>query len=142
MDKIKIAARAADAETFIEKYAHKYDQLLSEKYKEGVRPSTGQWQKIALARFFYRNSPIVVFDEPTAAIDPVSEYNIFNKIYEFFKNKTVIIVSHRFSTVRNADRIVVMENGRILEMGSHKELMQQDGNYANAFKLQAQGYTL
>ncbi|OGC61174.1 hypothetical protein A2212_01455 [candidate division WWE3 bacterium RIFOXYA1_FULL_42_9] len=142
MGKIKIAAEAADADKFIEKYTNKYDQVLSEKFKSGIRPSTGQWQKLALARFFYRNSPIVIFDEPTASIDPVSEYNIFNKIYEFFKNKTVIIVSHRFSTVRNADRIVVMNNGQIIESGSHKTLMAQNGNYANAFKLQAQGYTV
>ncbi|KKR43480.1 MAG: ABC transporter, ATP-binding/permease protein [candidate division WWE3 bacterium GW2011_GWF1_42_14] len=142
MGKIQLAARAADADNFIEKYDNKYDQILSEKFKGGIRPSTGQWQKLALARFFYRNSPIVVFDEPTASIDPVSEYNIFNKIYEFFKNKTVIIVSHRFSTVRNADRIVVMENGQIIESGSHETLMAQNGNYANAFKLQAQGYTV
>ena len=142
MDKIKIAAEAADADKFIEKYTNKYNQVLSEKFKGGIRPSTGEWQKLALARFFYRNSPIVIFDEPTASIDPVSEYNIFNKIYEFFKNKTVIIVSHRFSTVRNADRIVVMENGQIIESGSHETLMSQNGNYANAFKLQAQGYTV
>jgi len=142
IEKIKIAAKAADADSFIDNYSNKYDQLLSEKFKGGVRPSTGQWQKLALARFFYRNSPIVIFDEPTASIDPVSEYNIFNKIYEFFKNKTVIIVSHRFSTVRNADRIVVMENGQIIESGSHETLMAQNGNYANAFKLQAQGYVV
>lgn len=140
IEQIKIAAEAADAASFINQYKYKYDQILSEKFKGGVRPSSGQWQKIALARFFYRNSPLVVFDEPTATIDPVSEYNIFNKIYEFFKNKTVIIVSHRFSTVRNADRIIVLENGQIIEMGKHDELMAQDGYYAKAFNLQAQGY--
>ncbi len=140
IDRIKTAAAAADATDFIEDYPNKYDQMLSEKIKGGTRPSTGQWQKIALARFFYRNSPLVIFDEPTAAIDPMSEYNIFNKIYEFFKGKTVIIVSHRFSTVRNADRIIVLEKGKILEEGTHKELMDKNGYYAKAFNLQARGY--
>ena len=113
---------------------------MGEKYKNGIRPSTGQWQKLAIARFFYRNAPLVIFDEPTASIDVVSEYNIFNKIYEFFENKTVIIISHRFSTVRNADRIIVLKDGQITEEGSHSELMKKNGQYAQAFLLQAEGY--
>ncbi len=82
----------------------------------------------------------LIFDEPTASIDAVSEYNIFNRIYEFFKNKTVIIISHRFSTVRNADRILVMEDGAIIEEGTHTHLMAKNGYYAKAFLLQAEGY--
>jgi len=101
------AAQAADALGFIEEYPNKFDTILSERYKGGIRPSTGQWQKIALARFFYRNAPLVIFDEPTAAIDAASEAKIFSKIYDFFEEKTVIIISHRFSTVRNADRIML-----------------------------------
>ncbi len=138
---IRLAAISADAIDFIEELPDKFDQILDEKVKGGVRLSTGQWQKLAIARFFYRNSPLVIFDEPTASIDAVSEYNIFNKIYKFFKGKTVIIISHRFSTVRNADRIIVMEKGKIIEEGSHKKLMGQDGYYAKAFKLQAEGYS-
>ena len=134
------ALKKADAWDFVEEFPDGLDQILSERFKGGIRPSTGQWQKIAIARFFYRNAPFVIFDEPTAAIDAVSEYNIFNKIYEFFKSKTVIIISHRFSTVRNADRILVFENGRIIEQGSHKELMELNGYYAKSFKLQAEGY--
>ena len=99
-----------------------------------------QWQKIAIARFFYRDAPLVIFDEPTAAIDAVSEQNIFDKIYKSFKNKTVIIISHRFSTVRNADRIIVFDKGKIVEHGSHEELMAIKGKYYKAFQIQAKGY--
>lgn len=140
LKEISDAADAADASGFIGEYEHKYDQLLSEKFKGGIRPSGGQWQKIALARFFYRKSSLVIFDEPTAAIDPVSESKIFSKIYNFFKDKTVIIVSHRFSTVRNADRIIVVDKGEIVEDGSHEELMKNKGKYYEAFTLQAKGY--
>ena len=139
-DEIRKAAEYADVSDFVSDYKDGYKQILSERYKGGTRPSTGQWQKIAIARFFYRNSPLVIFDEPTAAIDAKSEAKIFNKIYSFFKNKTVIIISHRFSTVRNADRIIVVSKGKIIEQGSHEELMKLKGKYAEAFKLQAEGY--
>ncbi len=135
------AAKRADAHDFIKRYDHEYDQILSEKYKGGTRPSTGEWQKLAIARFFYRDAPLVIFDEPTAAIDAVSEKRIFDKIYKFLTNKTVIIISHRFSTVRNADRIIVLEGGQIVEEGSHSQLIKLDGKYSKAFKLQAKGYT-
>jgi len=138
--KLQDAARKADAESFIMDYKDNYSQILSERYEGGVRPSTGQWQKIAIARFFYRDAPILILDEPTASIDAVAEANIFERIYEFTQNKTVIIVSHRFSTVRNADRILVMDQGQIVEDGTHEQLMKVDGKYANAFKLQAKGY--
>lgn len=138
--RMRVAAQTADALNFIEEYPNKFDTIMSERYKGGIRPSTGQWQKIALARFFYRNSPLVIFDEPTASIDPDSEYNIFSKIYDFFEDKTVIIISHRFSTVRNADRIIVLDNGEIAEQGTHEELIKLGGKYANSFKLQAEGY--
>lgn len=143
LDEYKLAAAAdnADILEFVSEYPNKFKQILSERYKGGIRPSTGQWQKIAIARFFYRNAPLVIFDEPTAAIDAVSEYKIFNKIYEFFKGKTVIIISHRFSTVRNADRIIVMDHGKIIEDGSHLELMEMNGYYAKSFRLQAEGYS-
>lgn len=129
-----------NADEFIKKYPKGYNQVLSEKYAGGIRPSTGQWQKIAIARFFYRNSPVVVFDEPTASIDAISEAKIFKEIYDFFKDKTVIIISHRFSTVRNADKIYVLDNGQIIESGSHQELLKLKGRYAEAFKIQAKGY--
>jgi len=142
MDREKVleASESADAHSFIEKYPEKYKTIMSERFKGGIRPSKGQQQKIAIARFFYRDAPLAIFDEPTSAIDAESEYKIFNKIYKFFDNKTVIIISHRFSTVRNADRIVVLDQGRIVEEGSHHELLAMNGKYANAFKKQAEGY--
>ncbi|MFZ2663789.1 MAG: ABC transporter ATP-binding protein [Patescibacteria group bacterium] len=138
---MRTAAQTADAMDFISEFPNKFEQILNETYKGGIRPSTGQWQKIAIARFFYRNSPLVIFDEPTASIDAISEYNIFSKIYDFFEGKTVIIISHRFSTVRNADRIIVLDKGEIVEEGSHEELMKLNGKYAEGFRLQAEGYT-
>ncbi len=138
--RMKEAAEKANISPVIAGYKSGYDQVLSEKFKGGTRPSTGQWQKIAIARFFYRNSPVVIFDEPTASIDAVSESEIFGQIYDFFKNKTVIIISHRFSTVRNADKIYVLDKGEIAESGSHDELMENKGKYYRAFTIQAEGY--
>ncbi|HHX99226.1 TPA: ABC transporter ATP-binding protein [Candidatus Dojkabacteria bacterium] len=138
--KVIEAAKNADAHEFIMEYKNKYDQIMTEKVEGGIRPSSGQAQKIAIARFFYRNAPLAIFDEPTAAIDAVSEYKIFNRIYDFFDNKTVIIISHRFSTVRNADRIIVLDKGKVVEEGTHEELVKKDGIYSKSYKLQAEGY--
>jgi len=140
MSRLELAAHKASIDSFVVDYKNGYDQILSEKFKGGTRPSTGQWQKIAIARFFYRNSPVVIFDEPTASIDAVSEAEIFGRIYDFFKGKTVIIISHRFSTVRNADKIYVLDKGEIVESGNHKELMKLKGRYYKAFNIQAKGY--
>jgi len=134
------AAKNAEAHEFIMKYKKKYDTIMSEDFKDGVKPSHGQRQKIAIARFFYRNSPLVIFDEPTSAIDADSEFKIFNRIYRFFSKKTVIIISHRFSTVRKADVIFVIKDGKLIEKGNHKELMDKKGVYYKNFTIQAQGY--
>lgn len=139
-EKAEKAARDADAEDFIKKLPNKYDQVLSKSFTNGTNLSSGQWQKLALARMFYRDSPLLILDEPTASIDAEAEYRIFKRIYEFVENKTVIIISHRFSTVRNADKIYVLSDGEIIEKGSHDELLKKKGQYAKAFKMQAEGY--
>lgn len=139
-DSINQSAQKADAIEFIDEFEYKFDQILMPNVKKGTKPSTGQWQKLAIARFFYRNSPIVIFDEPTSSIDAISEYEIFNKFYDFFTDKTVILISHKFSTVKNADKIIVLQKGRIVEVGTHKELLKNNGIYAHSFNLQADGY--
>jgi ATP-binding cassette subfamily B protein len=138
-EKVKMALNKADALNFSKKYDKGLETILSRRYG-GEEPSWGQWQKIAIARIFYKDSNLMIMDEPTASIDAVSEYKIFNKIYRETKNKTVIIVSHRFSTVRNADVIVVIDKGKIVEQGSHEELIKKDGLYAKSYALQAKGY--
>ncbi len=134
------SAKNADAHDFIMKYEKKYRTIMSERFKGGIKPSKGQKQKIAIARFFYRDAPFAIFDEPTSAIDADAEYKIFNRIYNFFDNKTVIIISHRFSTVRNADRILVIRDGVIIEQGTHQELIKNGKVYADNFRKQAEGY--
>ena len=138
--KIVASAKNAEAHEFIMKYKKKYNTLMSENFKDGVKPSHGQRQKIAIARFFYRDTPLVIFDEPTSSIDADSEFRIFNRIYKFFNKKTVIIISHRFSTVRKADVIFVIKDGKLIEKGSHRELMERKGVYFRNFTVQAEGY--
>jgi ATP-binding cassette subfamily B protein len=128
------------AKGFLEDLPKKYDQVVGKMFKGGIDLSGGQWQKLALARAFYRNAPILILDEPTSAIDAKAEYEIFQKVQSLQKDKTVIIISHRFSTVRNADRILVLEGGRIVEEGNHNQLMDKKGLYEELFTLQAQGY--
>lgn len=134
------AAKSSGAHEFIQKYVKKYDQVLSKHYPDGIDPSTGQWQKIALARAFVKDSKVLILDEPTSAIDPKAEAEIFNMLLDYAKDKTVIIISHRFSTVRKADRIIVLNDGKIIEEGSHSELIKMDGKYKEAYELQKQGY--
>jgi len=102
--------------------------------------SGGEWQKIALARAFMRDARILVLDEPTSALDAQAEYEVFTKFRELTKGKTAVFISHRFSTVRLADRIFVIENGSIIESGSHEELIALKGRYADLFNLQAEAY--
>lgn len=126
---------------FIEDLRDKFDTQLGSWFRGGQELSLGQWQKIALSRAFMRkNADILVLDEPTSAIDAEAEYHIFERLKEVALNQIVIIISHRFSTVRMADHIFVVENGEILERGSHEELMEKNGKYAKLFTIQAQGY--
>lgn len=119
----------------------KGDTILSKDYdSDGVEPSGGQGQKVAIARALFRNSPIVILDEPTAALDPVAEYEIYNRFHQLVKDKTAIYISHRLSSCKFCDRIVVIEDKRIQEMGTHEELMKRNGLYAQMFNKQAGWY--
>lgn len=138
---VKKSAKSAGAYTFVQEYKNKFNQYLDRNLKGGMKPSGGQWQRIALARAFYRSANILILDEPTSAIDAKGEYEIFNEIKKLQEEKTTIIISHRFSTVRNADKIYVIEHGKIIESGSHDDLMKnKDGRYKYMFELQAEGY--
>lgn len=140
MKKIIDAATSSGADPLIKKFEKGYDQMLGRTFEEGVELSSGQWQKVALARGFLKDAKILVLDEPTSVIDAKAEAEIFNKVEKLSKDKTVIIISHRFSTVRNADKIYVIENGKISESGTHDNLMKLNGQYATLFNLQAKGY--
>jgi len=140
LDFLKEAVKKSGADGFIADLPGKYDQTVGKMFDGGIDLSGGQWQKLALARAFYRDAPILILDEPTSAIDAKAEYEIFERVQQLQQDKTVIIISHRFSTVRNADRILVLDEGRIIEEGNHEKLMSGHGLYAELFNLQAQGY--
>ncbi len=129
------------ANTVIESLPKQYDQMLGKRFSGGVDLSGGQWQKVALARAYMREAQIVILDEPTAALDARAEHEVFLRFAELTRGKAAVLISHRFSTVRMADRILLLENGQILEQGSHEELLSQGGKYAELFRLQAKGYT-
>lgn len=137
---IKRSAEQSLANIFIENFQNNYDQQLGRRFNEGVELSGGQWQKIALARAYMRDAQLMILDEPTAALDARAEYEVFQRFVELTKGITSVLISHRFSTVRMADRILVLDKGELLEMGSHEELLQQNGKYAELFQLQAKGY--
>lgn len=139
-EKMKLAAQRSGAAEFIERLPKKYDQMLGKEFEEGTELSTGQWQKLAIARAFYEEAPVLILDEPTSAIDAEAEYEIFNNLEKEYRNKTLLLVSHRFSTVRNADKIMVLDHGEIIEQGSHADLVKRKGVYARMFKTQAKGY--
>lgn len=134
------AAVKAGAAEFIERLPQKYDQILGKEFEDGEELSGGQWQKLAIARAFYEEPPVLILDEPTSAIDAEAEYEIFNNLEKQYKNKTLILISHRFSTVRNANKIIVIDQGKIIETGTHEELIQTDGQYSKLFTFQAKGY--
>lgn len=129
-------AKAGDLLTF----PKGINQILGRWFEDGQEISVGQWQKVAIARALYRNAPILILDEPTANIDPQAEEEIFENLIKIYKEKTLIFISHRFSTVRKANKIFVIDKGKIIEMGSHEELMKNNGLYAQFFKIQQKGY--
>ena len=138
--KVKQAAKASEADAFIEGWEESYNQMLGRQFTGGIEPSIGQWQKLALARTFYRDPRILILDEPTSSIDAQSEAKIFEKLGSMPKTRTAIYISHRFSTVRQANRIAVIEGGTITELGTHKQLLKKKKVYAKLFKLQAEKY--
>ncbi len=140
--RIEQAAKDSGADRVVADLAQSYETRLGKMFKGGVDLSGGQWQKIGMARAFMTDAPILILDEPTAALDAIAEYELFEKFRALTAGKMTFFVSHRFSTVQLADRIVVLENSKIIEVGSHSELMEKNGLYAEMFRLQASSYKI
>jgi ATP-binding cassette subfamily B protein len=137
---IEQSAEKSLAHLLAERLPDKYDQALGRRFNNGVELSGGEWQKIAIARAYMKDAQLLILDEPTSALDARAEYSVFQRFAELTKGKTAVLISHRFSTVRMADRIIVLDKGQIIEMGSHEELIKKNGHYAELFMLQAKGY--
>jgi len=138
--RIAAAARQSLADDLIERLPQGYDQIIGKRFRTGVDLSGGEWQKIAIARAYMRDAQLLILDEPTAALDARAEFEIFQRFKELSKGKTAVLISHRFSSVRMADRIVVLADGRIEAVGTHDELLAGGGRYAELFEFQAAGY--
>ena len=143
LEKLKCASEKSEILAKVEKLPEGYETLLGKKFN-GTELSGGEWQKIAIARAFVREkeAQIMILDEPTAALDPRSEYEIYSSFAELVKGKTAILVTHRLASVRLADRILVLKAGKLVEMGTHEELLQQNGEYATLWNMQAEHYKL
>jgi ATP-binding cassette, subfamily B, bacterial len=134
------AVTSAGAGAVIESLSHGYDTLLDRQFKNGAELSGGQWQRVAVARGFYRAAPLLIMDEPTAALDARAEYALFSALRQHAHGRTVLIITHRLASARDADRIYVLHQGRVIEQGGHRELMDRGGQYAELYKLQASQY--
>ena len=139
-DRIEQAARRSLAEAVIARLPLGFEQPLGRRFSGGIDLSGGEWQKIAIARAYMRNADVLVLDEPTSALDAQSEFEVFQRFRDLSVGKTTLLISHRFSTVRMADRIIVLESGEIVEAGTHRALLGRGGRYAELFELQAAGY--
>lgn len=144
LDKNRVCAALAKAGLgdFDKRFVNGLNQLLSKNYDKDSATdlSGGQWQRLSIARAFYREANVLLLDEPTSAVDAKAEYEIFKNILEHQKNRTTVIISHRFSTVRKAKQIMVFDHGKIVESGTHQELIKNNGLYKEMFDLQAEGY--
>ena len=138
--RIVAAARRSLADEVIDKLAKGYDQVIGKRFKSGVDLSGGEWQKVAIARAYMRDAQLLILDEPTAALDARAEFEVFQRFKELSDDKTAVLISHRFSSVRMADRILVLNEGQVEAMGTHEALLSQHGRYAELFELQAAGY--
>jgi len=134
------SATQSMADELAQKLPGGYGQMLGKKFAEGVELSGGEWQKVAIARAYMREAQLMILDEPTAALDARAEFQVFERFTELTKGKMAVLISHRFSTVRMADRIIVLDKGEIAEVGNHEELLAKGGRYAELFQLQAMGY--
>jgi ATP-binding cassette subfamily B protein len=139
-ERIIAAARNSGADDVISALPHGYETVLGKAFEDGEELSIGEWQKVALARAFLRDAQIIVLDEPTSSLDAKAEYAVFQNFRKLASGRTAILISHRFSTVRMADRIYVLKEGRIIEGGTHEELLHCGGTYAHLFETQAQYY--
>jgi ATP-binding cassette subfamily B protein len=139
-DRVEDSARRSLADEVIQNLPGGYNQRLGRRFDNGVQLSGGQWQKIALGRAYMRDAQLIILDEPTAALDARAEYEVFQRFAELTEGKSAVLISHRFSTVRMANRILVIEEGQLKEIGTHDELLQKNGMYAELFTLQAEGY--
>jgi ATP-binding cassette subfamily B protein len=138
--RIEDAARKSLAEPMIAQFAGGYRQMLGRRFENGIDLSAGQWQKIALARAYMRDAQVLILDEPTASLDARAEFEVFQRFGELTRDRMAVLISHRFSTVRMADRILVLAGGEIVEQGTHQQLVAASGRYAELFELQAAGY--
>jgi len=139
-ERIESAAHKSLAETVVSQLPAGYEQMLGRRFEKGMDLSAGQWQKIALARAYMRDAQVLVLDEPTASLDARAEYEVFQRFAELTRDKMAVLISHRFSTVRMADQILVLADGRIEQRGTHRQLLALGGRYAELFELQAAGY--
>jgi len=140
LEKLRHAACKSLADAVIERLPGNYRQMLGRRFNGGVDLSGGEWQKVALARAYLRDAQLLILDEPTASLDARSEHQVFQRFMDLTEGKMALLISHRFSTVRMVDRIVVLENGQIVEEGSHSHLISHDGLYREMFELQAASY--